>query len=329
MRQRFPFSPNPVGWFVVAYSDELRTGAVLPLSYFGTELVAFRGEDGVARVLDAYCPHIGAHLGHGGVVEGASIRCPFHHWCFDGDGVCTKIPYAKKIPPAARIDAWPVCEKNGFVFAWHHPTHADPLWELPALAEVSDPAWTPFDRRRWKIRTNVHEMVENAFDSAHFRYLHALHNLPAPEVELQSSFFRLTSKTVMDTPFGTGIEGMLDIHSWGFGFGTARFTGLIETLLVTTITPIDDQYVDARFSFTVKKLPDEGATALVGKGFVDELCRQVEQDIPIWENKTFFERPLLCDGDGPIGSFRKWARQYYPEGAPTAGRVRRALRVAE
>lgn len=130
----------------------------------------------------------------------------------------------------------------------------------------------------------------------------------------------------MDTPFGTGIEGMLDIHS--YGFGTARFTGLIETLLVTTITPIDE-YVDARFSFTVKKLPDESATTLVGKGFVDELCRQVEQDIPIWEKKTFFERPLLCDGDGPIGSFRKWARQYYPEGAPTAGRARRALRVAE
>src|SRR5688572_14341605 len=78
MKQRFPFSPNPVGWFVVAYSDELPVRGVLPLSYFGTELVLFRDETGAAHVLDAHCPHLGAHLGHGGVVAGGSIRCPFH-----------------------------------------------------------------------------------------------------------------------------------------------------------------------------------------------------------------------------------------------------------
>ena len=78
MKKRFPFSSNPVGWYAVALGEQLTVGGVLPLSYFGQDLVAFRGDDGVARVLDAYCPHLGAHLGHGGVVEGASIRCPFH-----------------------------------------------------------------------------------------------------------------------------------------------------------------------------------------------------------------------------------------------------------
>jgi hypothetical protein len=29
------------------------------------------------------------------------------------------------------------------------------------------------------------------------------------------------------------------------------------------------------------------------------LTGQVEQDIPIWENKIYLENPLLCDGDGP------------------------------
>lgn len=325
MDPRYPFSANPVGWYVVATSDELAPRAVLPRSYFGTELVLYRGDDGSARVLDAFCPHLGAHLGHGGRVEGNGIRCPFHGWCFDGSGACNDVPYARKVPPLARLDPWPVCERNGFVFVWHHPLGEDPWWDVPTIREIDDPAWTPLDRRRWTIRTNIHEMVENAFDSAHFRYLHGLHTIPEPLLELSGPLFRMVNETVMDTPFGAAMEGVLDIHSYGFGCGTARFTGLIETLLLTTITPIDDERVDARFSFTVRKLADDDATAVVGKGFVDELSRRVDQDIPVWEHKTFFERPVLCDGDGPIGAFRRWARQFYPEDAPRRGR---RLRVA-
>ena len=36
------------------------------------------------------------------------------------------------------------------------------------------------------------------------------------------------------------------------------------------------------------------------------------KDFPIWENKVYRERPLLCDGDGPIQAFRRWAAQFYP-----------------
>ena len=73
-------------------ADSLPPGGVLSLRYFGRELVLFRTESGEPRVLDAFCPHLGAHLGHGGKVQGESIRCPFHGWCFDGRGACTAIP---------------------------------------------------------------------------------------------------------------------------------------------------------------------------------------------------------------------------------------------
>ena len=79
--QRFPM-PIPFGWFFVAYSDELAVGDVKPLHYFGRDLVLFRNESGQAGLLDAYCPHLGAHLGYGGEVQGDSIRCPFHAWAF-------------------------------------------------------------------------------------------------------------------------------------------------------------------------------------------------------------------------------------------------------
>ncbi|APR75922.1 Vanillate O-demethylase oxygenase subunit protein [Minicystis rosea] len=311
MKKRFPFSANPVGWYVVAYSDELAKGAVLPISYFGTELVLFRTEDGSPHVLDAHCPHLGAHLGHGGVVEGNVLRCPFHAWCFSGDGDCTSIPHAKKLPVAARLQAWPVCERNGFVLVHYHPEHEAPTSEVPIMPEHGSPEWTPYARRRWIIRTNIHDMVENAFDAMHFQHLHGLRNLPSPEVSFEGASCRMFTDTVMDTPAGQ-VKGALDIRKVGLGFGTARFTGVIETLVFTTLTPIDDERVDARFSFTVKKLPDAQATEAVGNRFIDELSRQVEQDIRIWEHKLYLERPLLTEGDGGITRFRRWARQFYP-----------------
>ncbi len=54
----------------------------------------FRAEDGAPHLLDAHCPHLGAHLAVGGKVEAECIRCPFHGWKFDGaDGTCVEIPY--------------------------------------------------------------------------------------------------------------------------------------------------------------------------------------------------------------------------------------------
>lgn len=308
--RRFPFSPNPVGWFVVSYSDELSVRGVVPLHYFGVPLVLYRGADGRARVLDAHCPHLGAHLGHGGAVDGNAIRCPFHAWCFDGDGVCVEAPYARRLP-RAQVRSWPVCERNGMVLVYFHPRGEPPAWDVPALPESTDAEWTPYERRRWRIRTDVREMVENAFDAGHFRYLHGLERLPEPQVEFDGPRFRLRARTLQPTPLGT-IDGALDIRSHGFGFGTARFTGLIETLLITTVTPVDAEHVDARFTFTVRRLADAHATATVGACFIDELARQVDQDIRVWENKAYLERPVLCDGDALIPQFRRWAQQFYP-----------------
>lgn len=64
----------------------------------GEHFAVFRGLDGKAYVVDAYCPHLGANLAVGGKVVGRScIECPFHGWQFDGEnGKCTRIPYAEK-----------------------------------------------------------------------------------------------------------------------------------------------------------------------------------------------------------------------------------------
>jgi nitrite reductase/ring-hydroxylating ferredoxin subunit len=314
---RFPIPPFPNGWFQVAYSDELEVNGVMPLEYFGKHLVLFRDDAGVAHVLDAFCPHLGAHLGYGGIVEDGCIRCPFHAWRFNGDGQCVEVPYANKIPPLARLDPWHVCEANGLILVWHHIGAQAPQWEVPRLAEYTSTEWTDYTRRRWKVRSHNQEMGENAVDSAHFKYVHGTPEQPMTRAEVDGHVFRAKSPVNYTTPQGT-VEGGIESTNYGFGFGVVRFTGIVETMLVSSVTPIDGQYMDVRFSFKVKKLGNADATAGVGKAFIAEIERQLGQDIPIWEHKIMKSRPVLCDGDGPIGVYRRWCKQFYSADAPPA-----------
>ncbi|MDX6233236.1 MAG: 3-ketosteroid 9alpha-monooxygenase subunit, partial [Nocardioidaceae bacterium] len=64
---RFPF-PIPFGWFSVGYPHEFETGTARSLYYFARHLVGWRDGGGALHVQDAFCPHLGAHLGHGGEV---------------------------------------------------------------------------------------------------------------------------------------------------------------------------------------------------------------------------------------------------------------------
>lgn len=46
----------------MADSSEVPIGAIKNVHFWGRDLVVFRGQDGRVGVLDAYCPHLGAHL---------------------------------------------------------------------------------------------------------------------------------------------------------------------------------------------------------------------------------------------------------------------------
>src|ERR1700761_6755417 len=142
----------PRGWFVAAFSSDLPAKGVKPLRFFGEKLVAFRGDDGQVHILDAYCAHMGADLGAGGVVVGDSIRCPFHAWRYCGTGECVEIPYAKKIPVKAKQRAWTVREVNGLVLVWHDERGGAPDFEIPVIPDYGSSDWTPWSTFHYAIK---------------------------------------------------------------------------------------------------------------------------------------------------------------------------------
>ena len=310
----------PYGWYCVAYSDELLVGDVKPVQYCGEQIVLYRTESGQVCASEAYCPHLGAHLGHGGIVKGETISCPFHAWAFNAAGECADIPYAKTIPAKIQGKAclyqYPVKESNNLVWLWYHPERIAPLFDVKHHDLLLDGHWQEGYRRySWEVNTVVQETAENAADQAHFVYVHQSEGMPKAVVEFDGHQRSATFKGYLPGRGGDGPDRyaihMLTANS-GPGHTWQHFQGMFESFMLGLITPIDEERLILRFAFAVKKATDDTEAFLLD-AYVDEVVRQVEQDIPIWNHKTYRPSPVLCDGDGPIAQFRKWFAQFYDE----------------
>ena len=314
--------PHPYGWFVACYSDELAVGEVKPLRYFDQDLVIWRGEDGAPRMLDAYCRHLGAHMGHGGRVDGNRLECPFHAWRYDETGAVHEIPYSKTIPPQVRKPCertWPVVEKNRFIWFWYHPFGEPPQWEVEDLAETKDPAWTDYEKCEWYVYGSIQNMAENGVDAAHFKYIHGTHTFPDYDLTWDGHRRTASVKAKMMTPKGE-VDGEISYVTVGPGQAWTRFTGISETLMVAGVTPIAKDKVHVRFAFTQPKEQVDGPMAGLSRALIKDICKQLDQDKVVWDRQRYMPQPYICQGDGPIAAFREFYAQFYAEwregGAP-------------
>lgn len=304
MPRSFPH-PMPFGWFSVGRLHEL-TDEVTTVDAFGSQVVVWTDGDGGRHVMDPVCPHLGAHLGVGGTVEGNCIRCPFHFWEFDGAGANTVIPYAEKPNRKARVYAYPTCEANGHLLAWYHPDRSvAPTFEVPQKLTADGVLGGGFDRI---VRSPWQEIAENSVDMAHFKYVHGTAQInPIGRMTIDGPFRTVESQQSFSTSKGEFI-GDLVSNSIGPGMGHIEFRLFGTVTLISTTTPIDDESVHIRFTFF-----HDGTeiAAKIATPFVAEVERQFDQDIPIWEAKTYLPVPALAPTEKPITELRKWAAQFY------------------
>ena len=115
--------------------DEFRDGKPHAVEAFGSKLVVFADSAGSLNVLNGYCPHMGGDLTQG-TIKGDSVACPFHDWRWAGNGRCSNIPYARRVPPLARTKAWTTLERNGQLYVWHDPQGNPPP---PEVTHPADP----------------------------------------------------------------------------------------------------------------------------------------------------------------------------------------------
>ena len=326
----YPYRGMPRGWFQVAWSGEIENGTARPMRYFGTDLVAYRASEGQLHVLDAHCPHLGAHLGYGGMVEGACLRCPYHGWLYDSNGRNVEIPRTTKPNRAVRIRTWHVRERYGLVFVWYDPQDSAPGWELPAIPDVEggdflDPypdlvhTWTGL-----KIRPQY--IIENTVDIRHQEWVHrspSAHDLIQWEVNgpfchsRQRAIFGKGQSQTWLTPSGP-VEAYLDVEAWGIGINVARFIGTDNAVHVGCHTPIDERHIDERLTMFTKREEEfdnkPGSRAL--RRFQYQV-REVSRDIVVWENMRYVARPPFTSDESRIWrELRKWSAGFYGDTKP-------------
>ncbi|WP_158575879.1 aromatic ring-hydroxylating oxygenase subunit alpha [Streptomyces corynorhini] len=314
--------PYPSGWFCLALSREVPAGAVVNRRFMGRDVVLYRTRGGVLRVVDAHCPHLGAHLGAGGVVDGEHLVCPFHRFAFDVEGSCVKVPGGA--PPEAALARFTVRERGKVVLVWHGHDAAPPAWEP---SEIPDGRFTPAASWSTLLTSHPQEVMESFVD---YRHQSVVHNVSLREVTppveegplLRISFsadirlsVRLATITVEQGVALSGLglaSGEVTLHQIGMTLGIvlmATPVGPWQTRLrVVTTTEAASRADSPR----LRKAASMSWSAVAGQALVRTIAHQMGQDARIWNRKRYEPNPRLTSDEDAIGHYRRWARQFYP-----------------
>jgi phenylpropionate dioxygenase-like ring-hydroxylating dioxygenase large terminal subunit len=192
------------GWYWVMRSSQLRRGRAKPFDFFGRQLALYRGEDHQVVALDAYCPHMGAHLAEG-KVEGNAIRCLFHYWKYDAQGRCIEIPCQTNCSFVPQIRSWVVEEKFGLIWIW---AGREPGYPLPFVPELENHECDFLLANRFVKECHPNVMMVNAIDAQHFN---SVHNLPV-DLELEATIIdehRIQFRNITRVPRTSGLTRFL------------------------------------------------------------------------------------------------------------------------
>jgi 3-ketosteroid 9alpha-monooxygenase subunit A len=324
---RYPFHPYPTGWFSVGFAHELAPRGVRPLRYFGQDLVLFRTESGQAVVTDAHCPHLGAHLGYDSWVEGDTIVCPFHQWRYDASGKCVHAPFAKAVPPKARVRTWPTAERGDMIFIWHDLEGREPLWDLPEYDEHGRIPNAGFHKLHDDFgAAHPQDVFENGVDFAHFPGVHSTGRaIAAGPITIEGHRFLSPVRILPpdhDGPVGDPPVGST-VDSEVIGGGLSRVESRtphapgILTVYYVSVTPVDESlshyYVTQLFRRDEDCPMSDAEIARFTALATEHGMREQHSDGKIWPFKAYVERPLLTSADGPILKYRDWYRQFHPQ----------------
>jgi nitrite reductase/ring-hydroxylating ferredoxin subunit len=324
----FPHKVMPSGWFQVGWSHRLKPRDVVPLHFFKQHLVMYRTEQGEAVVMTAFCPHFGAHLGHGGRVEGCNIVCPYHGWVWGQNGYNVLVPATGKPSTAERrIRTWAVVESNGIIWVWHDALARDPLWEAPKERRAEEdflPVSEHTIYHHEKVHLHPQFTMENIVDIDHLIFVHGSTLLPVertpaelPEIILQGPRMEVNyqAPNTLNEVMGVGIIRVQFQDDPERPWRTPCW-------VYACTTPIDDNY-SAIFGTVLVSQDREAADADSevpagrAKKRVEEQRHQNQVDFFIWDNMVYMKRAPYAPLEGKAFlTVRRWAEQFYPEGEP-------------
>lgn len=297
-------------WYVVLSSAELGATSPVAARRLGLPLVFWRARDGQPQAAIDVCPHRGAALSPGLVVDG-ELECPFHGHRFSGDGDCTAVPAhpERKIPAAMKLSALQVREAHGFVWVWSGtgPAPAAPIDFFDFTGFSASGSELTAD-----VATSYTRAIENQLDFAHLAFVHRTtigRGLAGPEVDL-------TLRTDGDR---------ITAHMAGMAPDSLEFRGPCIWRLRTgpvwqflAFVPVDETHM-RYYVRTYQPWLGSGPLAwVVGKVGAVLNARVFHEDTVVVETQPPGETRLrsgevLVPSDGAIVAYRRWREAHRVE----------------
>lgn len=334
-------------WFAPLRSTDVVPGKITNFEFMGHKLIAFRDAAGKPVVLDAVCPHFGAHRGVGGKVVDGCVRCPFHGLHFDNRGQCVKGDFVKDAKNLRHVKStpWTVHEAAASIFIWHGAVRERPARPLRFAEPGFFDGWTPPVTNGGRILapTNIFFPTENIIDIQHFYAVHfwELHSIAQEPAEVADGSFsakmRMTWVGGAQSPIplvrklGAAYRSNFDFDIAILGPGMAlsiskldESQGGLELMNIILITPINPTDCRIRVVSSVKRKFDgplsRAARRLLGVGFEDLLARvflaiatkDFDGDEMIWTNRQHLSNPRPLPDDGPLVAYRRWCERFWP-----------------
>ena len=316
------------GWHCLGLADRFRDAVPHAVEAFGTKLVVFADSAGNLHVLDAYCRHMGGDLSRG-TIKGDAIACPFHDWRWGGNGRCAQIPYARRVPVAARTRSWRTLEQNKQLFVWHDPQANPPPEDvtIPRIEGAYSAGWSNWTWDSILVEgANCREVIDNVADMAHFFYIHFAFPTYFKNVfegHIASQYLRTRSRPdVEDSNYAQGTETTLRSEASYYGpsymideLWHDYHGSTIQSILINCHYPVTPTSFMLQWGVIVKLppgLPADRADRVAAK-FAKFIGLGFEQDVEIWRHKSRIDNPLLCAEDGAVYQLRRWYEQFYTD----------------
>ena len=157
-------------WVPFLPAAKLDEDPVQPVRLLGEDLTCYRDKSGNVGLIGQRCLHRAVDL-RWGIPDENGLRCPYHGWLYDAEGVCVEAPLEARpdmFKDRLKLPGYPVQEMGGLLFAYMGPAPAPllPPWDLfvwpNAVRQIGYAV----------LNANWLQCQENTGDPTHGIYLH-------------------------------------------------------------------------------------------------------------------------------------------------------------
>lgn len=300
-------------WFPLCLASEVPPGKVLGVDFLDGRVIVFRGVNGKAQVLSAYCPHLGSDLSVGDV-QGDTVRCAFHHWQYDQEGRCVRTGIGDPPPPGACLFKFPTVEKHGLVWAFNGEV---PLFEVPDFPYPDEELVMKVQAFDLLLPVDPWVICCNTPDLQHIKVLHSItFDQEDPDEEIEWTAHSMLYDFKGKHANGEPIEYRVGIYGTTIFYQSSVFNGRWFGAMAPFGLPRPGQ-TKTYIIIAARKADGTDAENEAFLEFAMDLEKKVVgEDVPIMQTIRF-KPGTLTKSDKALAKFMQYLRNY-PRAHPSA-----------